>query len=213
MKRYYFLLLVSGMLITACSKITSTAELSEGKKDIVMQDDYYTSSLVYNQNAYSINLPYAEPVDTVMTKPVVINADIASLKLKEVSDKPWAYILDSEQNADGIVTIAYLMHYTFRFNEVAVPVFFLLDKAEIGGNNMLTVYPEVEALPPEIKFISEEEDRKQGTLTKKYLLTCSIRLTSNGVSSVSSTTQELLDVYDEITISPIVNPWDGINVE
>ena len=159
MKRYYFLLLVSGMFITACSNITSTVELAEGKKDIVMRDDYYTSSLVYNQNTYSIDLPYAESVDTVMTKSVAINTDIASLKLKEVSDKPRTCILDIKQNADGIVIIAYRMHYTFRFNEVAVPVFFLLDKAEIGGNNMLAVYPKAEALPPEIKFIGEVEDK------------------------------------------------------
>ena len=213
MKRYYFLLLVSGMLITACSEITSTAELTEGKKDIVMQDDYYTSSLVYNQTAYSIDLPYAEPIDSVISKPVVINADIANLKLKEVSDKAWSYIINSKQNADGIVTIAYRMHYSFRFNEVAVPVFFLLDKAEIDGNNLPSVIPEVEILPPEVKFCGEVTDREQGTLTKKYLLTCSIRLTSNGVSAVSSTTQELLDVYDEIKISPDVDPWQGIDVK
>ena len=87
MKRYYFLLLVSGMLITACSKDYTTTELPEGKKEIVAHDGYYTSSLVYNQNTYRIDLPYAEAVDSVMSKPVIVNADINSLKFKAASDK------------------------------------------------------------------------------------------------------------------------------
>lgn len=212
MKRYYFLLLVSGMLITACSEIISTAELHEGKKDIVLQDDYYTSSLVYNQTAYSIDLPYAEPVDSVISKPVVINADITNLKLKEVSDEAWAYIKNCEQNADGIVTMHYCMYYSFKFNELSVPVFFMLDRAEINGNDMPTAYPEVEILPPKLKLIDEVADREKGTLTKSYLLTCSMRISSNGISSVSTTSQELHEILYEIKIEPGINSWQDVNV-
>lgn len=212
MKRYYFLLLVSGMLITACSEIISTAELHEGKKDIVLQDDYYTSSLVYNQTAYSIDLPYAEPVDSVISKPVVINADITNLKLKEVSDEAWAYIKNCEQNADGIVTMHYCMYYSFKFNELSVPVFFMLDRAEINGNDMPTAYPEVEILPPKLKLIDEVADREKGTLTKSYLLTCSMRISSNGISSVSTTSQELHEILYEIKIEPSIDSWQGVNI-
>lgn len=213
MKRYYFLLLVSGMLITACSEIISTAELHEGKKDIVLQDDYYTSSLVYNQTAYSIDLPYAEPVDSVISKPVVINADITNLKLKEVSDEAWAYIKKCEQNADGIVTTHYCMHYSFKFNEeLSVPVFFTLDRAEINGNDMPSIYPEVEILPPELKLIDEVADQEKGTLTKSYLLTCSMRICSNGISSVSTTSQELHEILYEIRIDPSINSWQDVNI-
>ncbi len=212
MKRYYFLLLVSGMLITACSEIISTAELHEGKKDIVLQDDYYTSSLVYNQTAYSIDLPYAEPVDSVISKPVVINADITNLKLKEVSDEAWAYIKNCEQNADGIVTMHYCMYYSFKFNELSVPVFFMLDRAEINGNDMPTAYPEVEILPPKLKLIDEVADREKGTLTKSYLLTCSMRISSNGISSVSTTSQELHEILYEIKIEPSIDSWQDVNI-
>lgn len=212
MKRYYFLLLVSGMLITACSEIISTAELHEGKKDIVLQDDYYTSSLVYNQTAYSIDLPYAEPVDSVISKPVVINADITNLKLKEVSDEAWAYIKNCEQNADGIVTMHYCMYYSFKFNELSVPVFFMLDRAEINGNDMPTAYPEVEILPPKLKLIDEVADREKGTLTKRYLLTCSMRISSNGISSVSTTAQELHEILYEIKIEPSIDSWQDVNI-
>lgn len=212
MKRYYFLLLVSGMLITACSEIISTAELHEGKKDIVLQDDYYTSSLVYNQTAYSIDLPYAEPVDSVISKPVVINADITNLKLKEVSDEAWAYIKNCEQNADGIVTMHYCMYYSFKFNELSVPVFFMLDRAEINGNDMPTAYPEVEILPPKLKLIDEVADREKGTLTKRYLLTCSMRISSNGISAVSTTSQELHEILYEIKIEPSIDSWQDVNI-
>ena len=213
MRKYYFLLMISGMLITACSKDYTTAEqLPEGKKEIVAHDGYYTSSLVYNQNIYRINLPYAEAVDSVMSKPVVINADINSLKLKAVSDKAWAYIKNYEQNADGIVTTHYYMHYSFKFNELSVPVFFTLDRAEIDGNNMPSIYPEVEILPPELKLIDEVADQEKGTLTKQYLLTCSMRISSNGISSVSTTSQELHEVFHEIRIEPGINSWQDVNI-
>ena len=210
MKKYYFLLMISGMLITACSK-DYTEQLPEGKKEIVEHDGYYTSSLVYNQNTYHIDLPYAEAVDSVMSKPIVINADIKSLKFKAVSDKAWAYIKNCEQNADGIVTMHYCMHYSFKFNEVAVPVFFLLDKAEIDGNNMPNVYPEVEILPPELKFIDAVADIEKGTLTKSYLLTCSMRISSNGISAVSTTPQELHEILYEIRIEPSIDSWKDVN--
>lgn len=213
MKRYYFLLLVSGMLITACSKDYTTTELPEWKKEIVEHDDYYTSSLVYNQTAYSIDLPYAEAVDSVISKPVVINADITNLKLKEVSDEAWAYIKKCEQNADGIVTMHYCMHYSFKFNEeLSVPVFFTLDRAEINGNGMPSIYPEVEILPPELKLIDEVADQEKGTLTKRYLLTCSMRISSNGISSVSTTSQELHEILYEIKIEPSVDSWQDVNI-
>ena len=213
MKKYYFLLMISGMLITACSKDYSTAErLPEGKKEIVAHDGYYTSSLVYNQNTYHIDLPYAEAVDSVMSKPVVI-ADINSLKFKAVSNKAWAYIKNYEQNADGIVTTHYCMHYSFKFNyELSVPVFFALDRAEIDGNNMPSIYPEVEILPPELKLIDEVADQEKGTLTKSYLLTCSMRISSNGISSVSTTSQELHEILYEIRIDPSIDSWQDVNV-
>lgn len=213
MKRYYFLLLVSGMLITACSKDYTTTELPEGKKEIVAHDGYYTSSLVYNQNTYRIDLPYAEAVDSVMSKPVIVNADINSLKFKAASDKAWACIKKCEQNADGIVTMHYCMHYSFKFNEeLSVPVFFTLDRAEINGNDMPSIYPEVEILPPELKLIDEVADREKGTLTKSYLLTCSMRISSNGISAVSTTSQELHEILYEIKIEPSVDSWQDINV-
>lgn len=213
MKKYYFLLMISGMLITACSKDYTTPEqLPEGKKEIVAHDGYYTSSLVYNQNIYRINLPYAEAVDSVMSKPVVINADINSLKFKAASEKAWAYIKNCEQNADGIVTMHYCMYYSFKFNELSVPVFFMLDRAEINGNDMPTAYPEVEILPPELKFIDEVADQEKGTLTKMYLLTCSMRISSNGISSVSTTSQELHEILYEIKIEPGINSWQDVNV-
>lgn len=211
MKRYYFLLLVSGMLITACSKDYTTTELPEGKKEIVAHDGYYTSSLVYNQNTYRIDLPYAEAVDSVISKPVVINADITNLKLKEVSDEAWAYIKNCEQNADGIVTMHYCMYYSFKFNELSVPVFFMLDRAEINGNDMPTAYPEVEILPPKLKLIDEVADQEKGTLTKSYLLTCSMRICSNGISSVSTTSQELHEILYEIRIEPSIDSWQDVN--
>ncbi len=213
MKKYYFLLMISGMLITACSKDYPTAEqLPEGKKEIVAHDGYYTSSLVYNQETYRINLPYAEAVDSVMSKPVVINADINSLKFKAASEKAWAYIKNCEQNADGIVTMHYCMYYSFKFNELSVPVFFMLDRAEINGNDMPTAYPEVEILPPELKLIDEVADQEKGTLTKMYLLTCSMRISSNGISSVSTTSQELHEILYEIKIEPGINSWQDVNV-
>lgn len=213
MRKYYFLLMISGMLITACGKDYTTAEqLPEGKKEIVAHDGYYTSSLVYNQNTYRINLPYAEAVDSVMSKPVVINADINSLKFKAASEKAWAYIKNCEQNADGIVTMHYCMYYSFKFNELSVPVFFMLDRAEINGNDMPTAYPEVEILPPELKFIDEVADQEKGTLTKMYLLTCSMRISSNGISSVSTTSQELHEILYEIKIEPGINSWQDVNV-
>lgn len=213
MKKYYFLLMISGMLITACSKDYTTPEqLPEGKKEIVAHDGYYTSSLVYNQNIYRINLPYAEAVDSVMSKPVVIKADINSLKFKAASEKAWAYIKNCEQNADGIVTMHYCMYYSFKFNELSVPVFFMLDRAEINGNDMPTAYPEVEILPPELKFIDEVADQEKGTLTKMYLLTCSMRISSNGISSVSTTSQELHEILYEIKIEPGINSWQDVNV-
>lgn len=213
MRKYYFLLMISGMLITACSKDYTTAEqLPEGKKEIVAHDGYYTSSLVYNQETYRIDLPYAAAVDSVMSKPVVIT-DINSLKLKAVSDKAWAYIKNCEQNADSIITTHYYMHYSFKFNEeLSVPVFFTLDRAEIDGNNMPSIYPEVEILPPELKFIDEVADQEKGTLTKMYLLTCSMRISSNGISSVSTTSQELHEVFNEIRIEPGINSWQDVNV-
>ncbi|MDY4884839.1 MAG: hypothetical protein SO141_01110 [Alphaproteobacteria bacterium] len=213
MKKYYFLLMISGMLITACNKDYTTAEqLPEGKKEIVEHDGYYTSSLVYNQNTYHIDLPYAEAVDSVMSKPVVI-ADINSLKFKAVSNKAWAYIKNYEQNADGIVTTHYYMHYSFKFNdELSVPVFFTLDRAEIDGNNMPSIYPEVEILPPELKLIDEVADQEKGTLTKSYLLTCSMRISSNGISSVSTTSQELHEILYEMRIEPGINSWQDVNV-
>lgn len=213
MRKYYFLLMISGMLITACNKDYTTAEqLPEGKKEIVAHDGYYTSSLVYNQNTYRINLPYAEAVDSVMSKPVVINADINSLKFKAASEKAWAYIKNCEQNADGIVTMHYCMYYSFKFNELSVPVFFMLDRAEINGNDMPTAYPEVEILPPELKFIDEVADQEKGTLTKMYLLTCSMRISSNGISSVSTTSQELHEILYEIKIEPGINSWQDVNI-
>lgn len=212
MKRYYFLLLVSGMLITACSKDYTTTELPEGKKEIVAHDGYYTSSLVYNQTAYSIDLPYAEPVDSVISKPVIVNADINSLKFKAVSDKAWAHIKNCEQNADGIVTMHYCMYYSFKFNELSVPVFFTLDRAEINGNDMPSIYPEVEILPPELKLIDEVADQEKGTLTKRYLLTCSMRICSNGISSVSTTSQELHEILYEIKIEPSIDSWQDVNI-
>lgn len=209
MKKYYFLLMISGMLITACNKDYTTAEqLPEGKKEIVAHDGYYTSSLVYNQNTYRIDLPYAEAVDSVMSKPVVIN----SLKFKAVSDKAWAYIKNCEQNADGIVTMHYCMYYSFKFNELSVPVFFMLDRAEINGNDMPTAYPEVETLPPKLKLIDEVADQEKGTLTKMYLLTCSMRISSNGISSVSTTSQELHEILYEIKIEPGINSWQDVNI-
>lgn len=212
MRKYYFLLMISGMLITACGKDYTTAEqLPEGKKEIVAHDGYYTSSLVYNQETYRIDLPYAEAVDSVMSKPVVIT-DINSLKFKAVSNKAWAYIKNYEQNADGIVTTHYCMHYSFKFNELSVPVFFMLDRAEIDGNNMPSIYPEVEILPPELKFIDEVADQEKGTLTKSYLLTCSMRISSNGISSVSTTSQELHEILYEIRIDPSINSWKDVNV-
>lgn len=212
MRKYYFLLMISGMLITACGKDYTTAEqLPECKKEIVAHDGYYTSSLVYNQNTYRINLPYAEAVDSVMSKPVVIT-DINSLKFKAVSNKAWAYIKNCEQNADGIVTMHYCMYYSFKFNELSVPVFFMLDRAEINGNDMPTAYPEVEILPPELKFIDEVADQEKGTLTKMYLLTCSMRISSNGISSVSTTSQELHEILYEIKIEPGINSWQDVNV-
>lgn len=212
MKRYYFLLLVSGMLITACSKDYTTTELPEWKKEIVAHDGYYTSSLVYNQTAYSIDLPYAEPVDSVISKPVIVNADINSLKFKAVSDKAWAHIKNCEQNADGIVTMHYCMYYSFKFNELSVPVFFTLDRAEINGNDMPSIYPEVEILPPELKLIDEVADQEKGTLTKRYLLTCSMRICSNGISSVSTTSQELHEILYEIKIEPSIDSWQDVNI-
>lgn len=213
MKKYYFLLMISGMLITACNKDYTTAEqLPEGKKEIVAHDGYYTSSLVYNQETYRIDLPYAAAVDSVMSKPVVINADINSLKFKAVSEKAWAYIKNCEQNADGIVTMHYCMYYSFKFNELSVPVFFMLDRAEINGNDMPTAYPEVEILPPELKFIDEVADQEKGTLTKRYLLTCSMRISNNGISSVSTTSQELHEVFHEIRIEPGINSWQDVNI-
>lgn len=213
MRKYYFLLMISGMLITACGKDYTTAEqLPEGKKEIVAHDGYYTSSLVYNQNIYRINLPYAEAVDSVMSKPVVINADINSLKFKAASEKAWAYIKNCEQNADGIVTMHYCMYYSFKFNELSVPVFFMLDRAEINGNNMPSIYPEVEILPPELKLIDEVADQEKGTLTKRYLLTCSMRISNNGISSVSTTSQELHEVFHEIRIDPSINSWQDVNI-
>lgn len=213
MKRYYFLLLVSGMLITACSKDYTTTELPEGKKEIVAHDGFYTSSLVYNQNTYRIDLPYAEAVDSVMSKPVIVNADINSLKFKAASDKARAYIKKCEQNADGIVTTHYCMHYSFKFNEeLSVPVFFTLDRAEINGNDMPSIYPEVEILPPELKLINEVADQEKGTLTKSYLLTCSMRICSNGISSVSTTSQELHEILYEIKIEPSVDSWQDVNI-
>lgn len=214
MKKYYFLLMISGMLITACGKDYTTAEqLPEGKKEIVAHDGYYTSSLVYNQETYRIDLPYAAAVDSVISKPVVINADITNLKLKEVSDEAWAYIKKCEQNADGIVTTHYCMHYSFKFNEeLSVPVFFTLDRAEINGNDMPNVYPEVEILPPKLKLINEVADQEKGTLTKRYLLTCSMRISSNGISSVSTTSQELHEVFHEIRIDPSINSWQDVNI-
>lgn len=213
MRKYYFLLMISGMLITACNKDYTTAErLPEGKKEIVAHDGYYTSSLVYNQNTYHIDLPYAEAVDSVMSKPMVINADINSLKFKNVSDKAWAYIKSYEKNADGIVTTRYCMHYSIKFNALSVPVFFTLDRAEIDGNNMPSIYPEVEILPPELKFIDEVADQEKGTLTKSYLLTCSMRISSNGISSVSTTSQELHEILYEIRIDPSINSWKDVNV-
>ena len=210
MKKYYFLLMIGGMLITACSKDYSTAEqLPEGKKEIVAHNDYYTSSLVYNQHTYHIDLPYAESVDSVMSKSVVINADINSLQFKTVS-KAWAYIKNCEQNADGIVTIHYCMHYSLQFDEVSIPVFFLLDKAEIYGNDMPSIYPEVEILPPELKLIGEMADQKKGTLTKRYMLTCSMRISSNGISAVSTTSQELHEIFYEIGINPSINSWQDV---
>lgn len=213
MRKYYFLLMISGMLITACNKDYTTAEqLPEGKKEIVAHDGYYTSSLVYNQETYHIDLPYAAAVDSVMSKPVVIT-DINSLKFKAVSNKAWAYIKNYEQNADGIVTTHCCMHYSFKFNEeLSVPVFFTLDRAEIDGNNMPSIYPEVEILPPELKFIDEVADQEKGTLTKQYLLTCSMRISSNGISSVSTTSQELHEVFHEIRIEPGINSWQDINI-
>lgn len=212
MRKYYFLLMISGMLITACSKDYTTTELPEGKKEIVAHDGYYTSSLVYNQNTYHIDLPYAEAVDSVMSKPVFINTDINSLKFKAASDKAWAYIKNCEQNADGIVTMHYCMYYSFKFNELSVPVFFMLDRAEINGNDMPTAYPEVEILPPELKLIDEVADREKGTLTKSYLLICSMRISSNGISSVSTTSQELHEILYEIKIEPSINSWQDVNV-
>lgn len=214
MKKYYFLLMISGMLITACGKDYTTAEqLPEGKKEIVAHDGYYTSSLVYNQETYRIDLPYAAAVDSVISKPVVINADITNLKLKEVSDEAWTYIKKCEQNADGIVTTHYCMHYSFKFNEeLSVPVFFTLDRAEINGNDMPNVYPEVEILPPKLKLINEVADQEKGTLTKRYLLTCSMRISSNGISSVSTTSQELHEVFHEIRIDPSINSWQDVNI-
>lgn len=212
MKRYYFLLMISGMLITACSKDYTTTELPEGKKEIVEHDGYYTSSLVYNQNTYRIDLPYAEAVDSVMSKPVIVNADINSLKFKAVSDKAWAHIKNCEQNADGIVTMHYCMYYSFKFNELSVPVFFTLDRAEINGNDMPSIYPEVEILPPELKLIDEVADQEKGTLTKSYLLTCSMRICSNGISSVSTTSQELHEILYEIKIEPSIDSWQDVNI-
>lgn len=213
MRKYYFLLMISGMLITACNKDYTTAEqLPEGKKEIVVHDGYYTSSLVYNQETYRIDLPYAAAVDSVMSKPVVINADINSLKFKAASEKAWAYIKNCEQNADGIVTMHYCMYYSFKFNELSVPVFFMLDRAEINGNDMPTAYPEVEILPPELKFIDEVADQEKGTLTKMYLLTCSMRISNNGISSVSTTSQELHEVFHEIRIEPGINSWQDVNI-
>lgn len=208
MKKYYVMLLVSGILITACSKVTAILPV-EGEKSIVMQDDYYTSSVVYNQNIYQIDLPYADPIDSVMTKPVTLTEiDISGLTLKEFSDKPWNYILGSEQNEEGIVTISYRVNCSFKFDGFAVPVYFVINKAEIDGINLPCVYPEVEALPPEITFIGKIEDRDAGILTEKYLLTCSVKITSNGVSEISSTSQEIEDVYEEICLLPSVDPWE-----
>ena len=172
------------MLITACSKDYTTTELPEWKKEIVEHDGYYTSSLVYNQNTYHIDLPYAEAVDSVMSKPIVINADIKSLKFKAVSDKAWAYIKNCEQNAD---------------------------RAEINGNDMPTAYPEVEILPPKLKLINEKAVIEKGTLTKRYLLTCSMRISSNGISAVSTTSQELHEILYEIRIEPSIDSWQDVN--
>jgi hypothetical protein len=61
---------------------------------------------------------------------------------------------------------------------------------------------------PEIVLIGEEEDVVNGTLIKRYRLTCSIKITSNGVSEIASTGQELIDVCYLIYWDPIEDSWE-----